>query len=106
MITIHLNFTEGDEVSYYQGLIKHDDFTTCCLDFFDQDFSQEVVILIRKYNHKNKGEYQTFYISKNHIQEHTSKEIRKVHNIHKMFHSGAFEWKEYNEESINKLKNK
>lgn len=83
MITIHYDFTDGSEVSFHEGLLLRDNFTTCCLDFFNFDIETDDVIIIRKDGKK---------ISRKNIQKHCVKEIRKQHNIHKMFVAGSFDW--------------
>lgn len=83
MITIHYDFTDGSEVSFHEGLILRDNFTTCCLDFFNFDIETDDVIIIRKDGKR---------LSRKNINEHCEKEIRKQHNIHKMFVAGSFDW--------------
>lgn len=83
MITIHYDFTDGTEVSYQEGLELKDNFTTCCLDFFNMDIEVEDVIILKK---------DGKYISRKNIQQHTIKEIRKAHNIHKMLIANTFNW--------------
>jgi hypothetical protein len=84
MITIHWDFTTGEEVSYQEGLELKDNFTTCCLDFFNMDIEVDDVVIYRK---------DGKYISRKNIQSHTNgKEIRIAHNIHKMLVSGSFNW--------------
>lgn len=85
MITIHWDFSDGTEVPYMQGKLLEDNFTTHCLDFFNMDERADDVVVLRSDGLK---------ISRKNIQEHSSKEIRKTHNIHKMLISGSFEWKE------------
>ena len=83
MITIHYDFTNGSEVSYDEGLFLKDNFTTCCLDFFNYDtITDDVIVLMKSGKH----------ISRKDIQKHSKKEIRKSHNIHKMLVAGNFEW--------------
>lgn len=83
MITIHFNFTDGTEVSYVEGKILKDNFTTHCLDFFNMDEEVDDVVVLRKDGSK---------ISRKNIQKHANKEIRAEHNIHKMLVSGSFIW--------------
>ena len=83
MITIHWDYTDGTEVSYIEGRELGDNFTTCCLEFFNQDMSEEVVV------RKKDGSQ----ISLKNIQEHTTKEIRDAHDVKKMLMSGLFNWK-------------
>ncbi len=83
MITIHYDFTDGTEVSYQQGLELKDNFTTCCLDFFNMDLDVDDIVVVKK---------DGGYVSRKHIHLSTSKEIRKAHNIHKMLVAGSFNW--------------
>jgi len=84
MITIHYDFTDGTEVSYVDGILLEDNFTTCCLDFFNMDIDVDDVVVIRRAGNK---------ISRKNIQHHSpNKEIRKSHNIHKMLVAGSFTW--------------
>jgi hypothetical protein len=83
MITIHWNFTDGTEVSFIEGKLLGDNFTTHCLDFFNMDEEVDDVVVLR-----NDGKI----ISRKNIQAHTEKKIRKAHNIHKMLVAGSFDW--------------
>ena len=84
MITIHWDFKDGTEVSYINGKLIGDNFTTHCLDFFNMDEKVDDVIVIRKDGKK---------ISRKEIQNHTKKQIRKDHNILKMLLAGGLEWR-------------
>lgn len=83
MIKIHYDFKDGTEVSYMEGKILGNNFSTHCLDFFNMDERADDVVAIR-----SDGKI----ISRKNIQNHTSKQINKSHNIHKMLIAGAFEW--------------
>ncbi len=83
MITIHWDFTTGEEVSYQEGLNLKDNFTTCCLDFFNMDIDVDDVVIYRK---------DDKHISRKNIQNHITKQIRREHNIHKMLVAGSFNW--------------
>lgn len=83
MITIHFDFTDGTELSYQEGLLKGDDFTTCCLEFFNQDVDVDDVIVLRKDGHM---------ISRRNINQHTVKNVRLQHDIRKMLVAGSFDW--------------
>lgn len=83
MITIHWDFTDGTEVSYAVGRTLKDNFSTNCLDFFNMDEDVEDVVVKRKDGKS---------IHRKSINEHSSKEIRKEHNIHKMLVAGSFNW--------------
>ena len=87
MIIIHYDFVLKTEVSYKEGLLLEDNFTTNCLDFFCTDCKATDVVIINK-----KGKY----ISRNELLQnkgnYTNKQIRKEHNILKMFKAGSFVW--------------
>ena len=84
MIIIHWDFTDGSEVSYQEGMELKDNFTTCCLEFFNMDIDVDDVIIYRK---------DDKHISRKNIQKHSNgKEIREEHNIHKMLVAGSFNW--------------
>lgn len=87
MITIHFDFANGTEISYKEGLNKKDDFNTCCLDFFCFDTNVDDVVIKSKNGNT---------LSRNNLlkkgNKHTLKEIRKSHNILKMFKSNSFNW--------------
>ncbi len=82
MITIHYDFTTGDEVSYVEGLKLGDNFTTHCLEFFNMDIDVNEVLVLSK----------SGYISRKNLNNHTTKEIRKEHNIRKILVAGGFKW--------------
>ena len=83
MITIHWDFSDGTEISYMQGKLLGDNFTTHCLDFFNMDERVDDVIVVRRTGKK---------ISRKNIQRHIEKEIRKEHDIRKMLVAGSFNW--------------
>ena len=83
MITIHWDFSDGTELSYVDGLLKKDNFTTHCLEFFNMDEPVDDVIVINRCGKK---------ISRKDIKKHTTKEIRQVHDIRKMLVAGSFNW--------------
>lgn len=83
MITIHWDYTDGTEVSYIEGKKLKDNFTTCCIEFFNMDQSCDDVIVLRKDGKK---------ISRKNIQLSTEKEIRQVHNIRRILLAGAFKF--------------
>ncbi len=84
MIIIHYDFTDGTEVSFIEGKLLKDNFTTCCLDFFNMDEEVDDIIVLKKDGTK---------ISRKDINNHSDKEIRKEHNIHKMLVSNKFKFK-------------
>jgi len=83
MIIIHWDFTDGTEISYIQGKLLGDNFTTHCLDFFNMDEKVDDVVVLKHNKEK---------ISRKNIQLHSPKAIRKSHNIHKMLVAGSFNW--------------
>ena len=86
MIKIHYDFKDGSEISYKEGMDLKDGFNTHCLDFFTTDNEAEDVLIMSK-NGKT--------LSRNELLEnngkYTLKEIRKEHNILKMFKANSFE---------------
>ena len=83
MITINWDFVDGTELSYIEGLNRKDNFTTNCLEFFHMDIDVDDVVVINRCGKK---------ISRKNIKKHTTKEIRKTHDIRKMLVAGSFEW--------------
>lgn len=83
MIVIHWDFSDGTEVSYTQGKLLVDNFTTHCLDFFNMDVEVDDVIVLRSDGTK---------ISRKNIDKHSIKKILKSHNIHKMLVANSFDW--------------
>jgi len=83
MITMHWDFSDGTEVPYMQGKLLGDNFTTHCLDFFNMDEDVDDVVVLRSDGAK---------ISRKNIKKHTTKEIRKAHNIRKMLLADSFVW--------------
>lgn len=81
MITIHYDFVDGTEVSYIQGKELKDNFTTNCLNFFNMNEQATDVIVLKQNGTK---------ISRNNVQQHTNKQIRKEHDIYKMLISNSF----------------
>jgi len=45
MIKINFDFTDGTEVSYIEGCELKDNFTTNCLDFFNNDEETDDVMV-------------------------------------------------------------
>ena len=88
MIKIHYDFTDGTEMSYVEGLKMGDNFSTCCLDFFTvENPASDVVIITQNGSSISRNELV------NNEGDYTAKEIRKEHNILKMFKAGSFDWK-------------
>lgn len=83
MIIINYDFTDGSEVSFIQGKELKDNFTTNCLDFFNMDEEVDEVMVVKR---------DGSFISRKNIQNHTDKEIRNSHNIHKMLVADSFRW--------------
>lgn len=87
MITIHYDFTDGTEVSYQEGVALKDDFTTCCLDFFNNDeITDDVVVMDAKGNQLSRK------LLLQNTGEFTDKEIRHEHNLHRLLVAGKFDW--------------
>jgi hypothetical protein len=91
MITIHYDYTDGTEISYLEGQTKMNNFTTCCLDFFDFNYITEscddIIVLCKNGDSISAREL----LSSGH--NYCAKEIRICHNIHKMLLAGAFTFK-------------
>lgn len=83
MITIHYDFTDGSEISYFEGCQKKDNFTTNCLEFFNMTIETDDVVVLKK---------DGSFVSRKNIYNHTDKEIRKEHDIRKMLLAGSFKW--------------
>lgn len=86
MINIHLNFKDGSEISYLEGIEKEKDFNTHCLSFFSFDTSDDVRVI------KKDGSYILMSELLG-LSNYTNKEIRLSHNIEKMLKSGSFKFK-------------
>jgi hypothetical protein len=83
MIHIHWDYVDGTEVSYAEGLLLCDNFTTNCLDFFSNDIEADVIVM------KKNGEF----IQKSRLNKlHSAKQIRLSHNILKMLKADSFSW--------------
>ena len=87
MITIHYDFVDGTEVSYKEGLELKDNFNTNCLTFFDNDEEVDDVVIISK-----NGSILSRKLLLENNSNYTIKEIRKEHNIYKMFIANSFKW--------------
>ena len=82
-------FSDGTELPLHQAkqaLIRGESFTTHCTNFFNTDNPDCMIvcednryILVEELLQNNEGQY-------------TMKEIRKEHNIEKMFRAGAIRW--------------
>ena len=92
IIYINYDFTNSKEISYKEVLEQidlndNDIIYTHCLSFFYFDCEAHDVIIIDK---------EGKYIRRNELLEnkgnYTTKQIRKQHNILKMFLAGSFEW--------------
>jgi len=83
IVRIHVDFTDGTELSYVESKRATSDFTTCCLDFFNIKKEYEDVILVR-----SDGET----LSRNELIDSSTpcgREIREAHNLHKMLVAGV-----------------
>lgn len=83
MITIHWDYTDGSELSYIEGKKKKDNFTTCCLDFFNQDEPVNDVVIKKK---------DGAYISRMYIDLSTNKDIKEHTNIRNLLVGGALKF--------------
>lgn len=89
MIKIHYDFSDSTELPLYQAklaLNRGESFTTHCTNFFHTKNLDCIIVcedgrymLVSEILENNRGQY-------------TQKQIRKEHNIEKMFIAGAFEW--------------
>ncbi len=86
MITIHYDFTDGTEVSYIEGCELKDNFTTNCLDFFNNDEDVDDVVIIDK---KGNRLSRRLLMTKGDIS-YTNKDMREAHNIQKMLKAKSF----------------
>lgn len=101
MIRINWDFVSGKEVSFIEGrahLSRGDEFQTNVLNFFCWDYLinhngelpftlksndiQDIIVL------KSNGEF----ISLRHLDKHTDKEMRWVHNTSRMLVANGFQW--------------
>lgn len=93
MIKIHYDFTDGTEMSYFEGLKMGDNFSTCCLDFFTvENPASDIVIINQNGSSISRNELI------NNEGDYTAKEIRQEHDILKMFKAGSFNWKIKNDQ--------
>lgn len=89
MIKIHYDFVDGTEVSYLEGCKLKDNFTTNCLDFFNNDESVDDVIVVDK-----KGNtLSRKLLLKSGDLTYTNKDMREAHNLQKMLKANAFNWR-------------
>lgn len=88
MIKIHFDFTDGTEVSYIEGYELGDDFTTNCLDFFNNDEEVDDVVVIDK--HGSQLSRKKLMSNKS---EYTDKQMLNTHNLQKMLKAGSFRWR-------------
>ncbi len=89
MITIHYNFTDGTEVSYSEGCDLKDNFTTCCLDFFNNHEDVDDVIIIDSVGNTLS---RKLLMTKGDLT-YTNKDMRDVHNLQNMFKANSFIWR-------------
>lgn len=96
VIIIHYDFSDGTELSYQEGKLAKDNFTTCVLNFFCWDYLgnhdndnnrfepviDDIVVL------KRNGDY----IALSSIYNHCDREIRYPHNVSKMLVANSFKW--------------
>lgn len=84
MIQINFDFVDGTEVSYMEGVMLKDNFTTNCLDFFSFSTKAENVRVVNK---------RGGYIDLIENNGYTVKEIRVEHDIQKILKSSGFKFK-------------
>lgn len=89
MITIHIDFVTGEELSYIEGLEKGDKFATNCLTFFSNSIEADVKVVDKQGRYIIKSELMS-----NEDTQYTNKFMRGSHNITKMLIAGAFTWKQ------------
>jgi len=89
MITIHYDFVDGTEVSYIEGCKLKDNFTTNCLDFFNNDEeTDDVTVLDRHGNTLSRK----LLLTRGDIT-YTVKDVRIEHNLQKMLKGNSFNWR-------------
>lgn len=88
MIKIHFDFTDGTEVSYLQGCELKDNFTTNCLDFFNNDEKVDDVVVIDK-----QGNILSRKLLMSNKSEYSNKHMRNTHDLQKMLKSNSFNWR-------------
>ena len=89
MIQIHYDFTDGTEVSYMEGCELKDNFTTNCLDFFNNDEEVDDVIVVDK---KGNTLSRKLLMTKSDTT-YTDKEMRNSNNLQKMLKANSFNWR-------------
>lgn len=91
MITIHIDYIDGTESSYEEGVVLQDNFTTNCLTFFSNNFTKcdNVVVVDRHGRSIDRNELMS-----NKGFRYTNKEMREAHNIYKMLVANSFAWKQ------------
>lgn len=88
MITIHYDFSTGEEISLVEGREKKDNFKTHCINFFDFDNLDVDVKVLKK-----DGSYILLSELLLNNGDYCEKEIRIAHNISKILLSGRFKFK-------------
>lgn len=94
MIKIHIDFIDGTEVSYIEGLELLDkdpncNFTTSVLTFFSNSWDNNVIVIDKHGRSIDRNELMS-----NEGHSYTNKKMRKDHNIYKMLVANAFTWKQ------------
>lgn len=87
MIQINFDFVDGTELSYMEGVMLKDNFTTNCLDFFSFSTKAENVRVV------NKGGGYIDLLDLIENNGYTAKEIRVAHDIQKILKAGGFKFK-------------
>jgi len=101
MITIHIDYVDGTELSYIEGLEKGDNFTTNCLTFFSQDLTKAKNVQVVDEHGRciDRNELMS-----NTGHNYTDREMRAAHNIYKMLVTNSFTWKQPAKDMIDPIK--
>ena len=84
-VNIHMDFSDGSEIPYFDGKESLKDFNTHCLQFFN-DFRMDVTLI------QKRGVYINNQELLRNTGEYTDKEIRRMHNVLKIFLAGGLKW--------------
>ena len=93
MIKIHIDFTDGTEISYHEGLKllaseEKPSFTTNCLTFFSTSFPVNIKVIAKCGQYIDRDE-----LMKNIPGYYTDREVRPGHNIYKMLEANSFDYR-------------
>lgn len=87
MTTIRLDFTDGTEISYLEGITKKDNFNTHCLDFFFFDNAFDVTCI------KKDGTKIVLSDIRRYPKMFSDKEIRAEHNLVKLLKNNILKFR-------------